>query len=170
MALANAAAAAEVAEAQQLEVVADANDGCEQLEVMLTRAADGTLGIVVADDDEGKPAVVTSSAASVRVGDIVLSIDGSNIHNAKQFQQELRYIFATGVAEEMQDEVRIVLLRPPQIVQPTEWTVADVPLAAGETKDVALPSVNEPALGTFSFASAPVPPARSRGWPATSSA
>ena len=64
-------------------------------------------------------------------------------------------VFATGVAEEMQAEVRIVLLRPPQIVQPTEWTVADVPLAAGETKDVALPSVNEPALGTFSFASAP---------------
>ena len=86
-ALANAGAAAELADAPpELESVEGGEDA---LTVTLTRAADGSLGLTVMCDDEGRP-VVTAGRGDVRAGDIILAFDGTEMFSHSQYEQELR--------------------------------------------------------------------------------
>jgi hypothetical protein len=115
MALANAAAAAPTAEPPLLDAVEEgADDFVEQvLVVTLSRAADGSLGLSVGADDEGRVVVTAGRDAeegmAVLAGDVITSLDGTEVPTVPRYEQELTHVYATGV----NDMVRLKLLRPP---------------------------------------------------------
>lgn len=116
MALANAAAAAPVIE--PVSTVAPIDEAVSLVERVLTvtlpRAADGSLGLQVESDGEGRVVVMAGRkdmlvGDTVTAGDIILAIDGTQVSTIARYEQELTHVYATGVS----DAVRLKLLRPP---------------------------------------------------------
>ena len=146
-ALANAAAAAPVADEPSLQDADDAFGAFEELTVKLSRTADGSLGLsVCTSDEEGRP-VVQAGRESVRAGDLIVAVDGTEMYTATQLARETQLIFATGV----NDEVSLRLRRPKLIAQAIQWKTTKMVVSAGELLRIPLVA-SEAALGTFSFA------------------
>ena len=146
--LAAAAAAAPVAETPQLHVVDDDEIApvATEHEIELQRAADGSLGLSVASDEEGRP-VVKVGREGVLPGDIITAIDGSEIYSSLQIDQEIRRSLQTGG---FRDSIVLRLLRPRLTMQPTQWSTTGIEIVAGKSVHVPL-IVDEPALGSYSF-------------------
>jgi len=116
MALANAAAAAPVIE--PISTVAPIDEAVSLVERVLTvtlpRAADGSLGLKVESDGEGRVVVTAGredmlEGDTATAGDVILAIDGTQVPTIARYEQELTHVYATGVS----DAVRLKLLRPP---------------------------------------------------------
>ena len=146
--LAAAAAAAPVAETPQLHVVDDDEIApvATEHEIELLRAADGSLGLSVASDEEGRP-VVKVGREGVLPGDIITAIDGSEIYSSLQIDQEIRRSLQTGG---FRDSIVLRLLRPRLTMQPTQWSTTGIEIVAGKSVHVPL-IVDEPALGSYSY-------------------
>ena len=163
---ANAGAAAEIAEERaELEAAADdAADEATEHVVTLTRASDGSLGLTIGSDDEGRP-LVKVGRDGVLAGDIIVSLDGTEMFSTSQLEQEIRIRaqqgFALGQASTGDDDddevlletIRLKLLRPHVIVQPVQWSTMAFTVSAGRKCEVPL-VVQEAATGTFVFACA----------------
>lgn len=149
MALANAAAAAPIADEPQLYVVGDAYEGMVY-DIVIALMSDGTPGLSISSDDEDRPVVVVGRDG-VLAGDVILAIDGTELSSHAQVMQELRQIAQTGSGAG--DEMTVKVLRPPMMVQPVQWSTAALTVAAGERRSVPLVA-QEPSLGTYTFACA----------------
>ena len=150
MALANAAAAAELAEpATSLNPLTEpeGNEGDVELLITLSRSPDGSLGLLVGSDDEGR-AIVKVGRADVEAGDVIISLGGTDVPTLQRYEQELVHIYATGV----EDSIRLKVLRPPaSSADVVEFSAESLKLAAGEQHHIPLVA-REPSLGTYTFA------------------
>lgn len=149
---AQAAAAAEIAEEPQLAVVSDLPSGATEHEVSLERAADGSLGVSIDEDEEGRP-VVAIGRDGLECDDIIVSIDGTEVDTVAQVHQEMRLRAQQGFGVVMgeADVMCIRIRRPPLLVTPTIWASNGLTIAAGTRKAVPL-AVQQPSLGHYAFA------------------
>ena len=149
MALAAAAAAAPSAEPVTLTAVPEVEveqGAVEHLLITLPRAADGSLGLVVGSDDDGR-VVVKVGRGDVQTGDVIVSIDGTATPTIQRYEQELVHMYATGVG----DAVRLRVTRFPALEDVVEWKSAALTLATGEEHSVELIAL-QPSLGKVKFA------------------
>ena len=118
------------------------------LEVSVTRANDGSLGVELSLDEEGYPivaAVVLGGPCDrlVQLNDRVLAIEGSEVATAQQVIDELKRNSAA--------TLRVKLRRAAApAVQPKIFSTSDLTVGAGRTLDVPL-IIDEPSVGTYSF-------------------
>ena len=147
MALAAAAAAAdEVVRADLGDAAGDSLFDATEHAVSLSRLPDGSLGLLVGADDEGR-ALVKVGRGDVLEGDIVIGLDGTEVTTTQQYETEVSHIYATGVS----DVVRLKLRRPPALVTTKQWRAEALTLGVGGVHTTSL-IAEEPCLGEWAFA------------------
>lgn len=119
-----------------------------EVEVEVTRAEDGTLGVDLGDDGTGRPGVAAvrpngpCELAGVVVGDVLLGIDGERCQTVANVVEELRKNAAASL--------KLKLLRAPPPVRTKQWSASSLRVAPGACLDIPL-VVEEPCICTFTL-------------------